>query len=145
MATKKTAKRKSTAARRPRAIPSQAEYERNERMAFYNQRMAVEKASLADRKEAKIECAELMTRPAHVQHLLEMVLDGNYGFGILQAAKEVVANKRMNREAALMTMLGIVECQCPNKMTIDAWKSLTKAQQEKLDVAIKRAMQHHAA
>ncbi len=143
MATKKTVKRKSksSATRRPRATPSKEEYERNEATAFYNQRMRVEKASLADRQEARAEIkTDMANDPSMIGERLEWLLAGNYGFGQKQAARAVLGNKRMNREAALMTMLGVVEWQCPTGFTIDAWKSLTKSQKDALDAAIKRAM-----
>lgn len=128
--------------RDPMPIPSQAEYERNERTRFYNQLREIERAPLADRKEACREFFEAMRDdPALVAERVSWLLDGNYGFGSYQAAGEVARNTRMNRVAWLTQIIGALEWQCPQRMLIAAWKKLSPSERENLRRYVDRVLQ----
>ncbi len=118
-------------------IPSQAEYESNERLRAIRDESRIEKAPLADRKEAQAAFYEAMaTDPAIVAERISWLIDGNYGYGQMQMAKQVVGSPRMNREAALTQLVAVFEWQCPRRMAIDAWKKLTGPQKKALSAAI---------
>lgn len=42
----------------------------------------------------------------------------------------------MNRRAALVQLVGVYEWKCPPRMTVDAWKKLSKSEKDLLDRAI---------
>ncbi len=118
-------------------IPSQAEYESNERLRAIRDESRIAKAPLADRKEAQAAFYEAMaTDPAIVAERISWLIDGNYGYGQMQMAKQVVGSPRMNREAALTQLVAVFEWQCPRRMAIDAWKKLTGPQKKALSAAI---------
>jgi hypothetical protein len=118
-------------------IPSQAEYERNERSRAYADEQRINKASLGDRKAARDAFHEAMAEdPATVAERISWLLDGNYGFGQMMVAKEAVTAKRMNREALLTQSVGVFEWQCPRDMSRAAWTKLTPAQKKALSTAV---------
>jgi hypothetical protein len=119
------------------SLPSQSEYERNE-LAEANQKLReVERAPLAERKEAAAEfLAAMRDHPAMVAERIGWLLDGNYGYGSMLMAKRVLGSPRMNRPAALTHMIGAFEWSTPGAMAIAGWKKLTKAQQIALDKAV---------
>jgi len=127
-------------------IPSQAEYERNERTRAYNDEQRINRAPLGDRKAARDAFHEAMAEdPATVAERISWLLDGNYGYGQMQAAKEVVANKRLNREAILTQLVAVHEWQCPRDMARAAWTKLTPAQKKALSAAVAVVVQHAEA
>jgi hypothetical protein len=118
-------------------IPSQAEYERNERIEAIRHEREVDAAPLADRKDAQRAFFEAMRDdPGTVGERISWLIDGNYGYGPMRIAKEIVASPRMNRRAGLTLLVGIFEWQCPRRMGADAWKKLTKPQKALLDRAV---------
>lgn len=118
-------------------IPSQAEYETNERMRAFRDEQYIEKAPLTDRKEGQANFYHAMsTDPAVVAERISWLIAGNYGYGQMQMAKQVVGSPRMNREAALTQLVAVFEWQCPRRMAIDAWKKLTGPQKKALSAAI---------
>lgn len=133
--------RERTAQPRSSGIPSQAEYERRE-LAEANQRLhEVERASLADRKEAAAEFFEAMRdRPEVVAERVGWLLNGNYGYGQMQMAKRVLKSPRMNRSAALTHMIAAFEWSTPDAMARAGWKKLTKGQQAALEKAVQGAI-----
>lgn len=97
----------------------------------------VERNPLNERKEARESFQEAMaTDPALVAERIGWLIDGNYGYGEMLKAKQVVAHTRMNRKAALTHMVGLYEWQCPGKFAADAWNKLTGAQKQALDAAV---------
>ena len=127
-------------------IPSQAEYESNERHQVYVEEQRIERAPLGDRKAARDAFHEVMAEdPATVAERISWLLDGNYGFGKMQVAKEAGANKRLNREAILTQRAGVFEWRCPRVMCRDAWGKLTPAQKKKLSAAVAVVIQHAEA
>jgi hypothetical protein len=123
-------------------IPTQEEYERRERDEVRKKEREVEEAPLRDRKEAQAEFLDAMAnRPDIIEERLGWLFDGNYGWGAMTVAKEILNYKgRTNKEAILTHMIGVHEWQCPARMAADAWKKLTAAQKKKLDAAVRRAM-----
>ena len=118
-------------------IPSQAEYELNERSRVYKEEQRLEKEPLSDRKAARDAFHEAMAEdPATVAERVSWLLFGNYGYGQMVMAKEVEANKRLNREAVLTQSVGVFEWQCPRDMGRAAWTKLTPAQKRALSAAV---------
>jgi len=98
----------------------------------------VDHAPLADRKEAQREFGRAMAAyPALVAERIGWLIGGNYGHGEMLKAKRVLTSPRMNREAALVQLVGVYEWQCPGEMTRAAWKKLTASQKAALDAAVK--------
>lgn len=97
----------------------------------------VEKAPLGERKEARENFQEAMASdPALVAERIGWLIDGNYGYGEMLKAKQVIASPHMNRRAALTHMVGLYEWQCPGAFSVDAWKKLTGSQKQALDAAV---------
>jgi hypothetical protein len=118
-------------------IPSQAEYERNELYQAVRREQEIDRAPLSERKEAQQNFLETMRDdPAVVAERVSWLLDGNYGYGPMMMAKEVLRNPRLNRRAILVQSVGVHEWMCPRRMTVDAWKKLTLAQKDLLDAAV---------
>lgn len=129
---------------KPSSSPSQAEYESNERRMVRSKEIEVDRAPLSQRKEAQAELLVAMKdHPEIVAERIDWLLDGNYGYGLMVIAKEILGSPRMNREAALTQMIGVHEWGSPRVMTVAAWKKLSSTQQGKLskiiDHVIKRA------
>jgi hypothetical protein len=117
--------------------PSNAEYESSERRRAMLDEQRIERAPLSDRKEAQAAFHEVMARdPAVVAERISWLIDGNYGYGQMQIARQVVGSPRMNREAALTQLVAVYEWQCPRRMAVDAWKKLTPAQKKALSAAV---------
>jgi hypothetical protein len=131
-------------------IPSQAEYERNERKLFIANMREVDagwkKLSLADRHEGEADFHHAMAHdPGLVAERVGWILNGSYGKGAYDAAHEVLANKRMNREAWLTHTIGVIEWQIPQQVAVRAWKRLTVSEQKTLDLHVRRAMKDAAS
>lgn len=124
------------------AIPSQREYEQREIRAAHKQIDEVNKAPLADRKEAAAEFYEAMAeRPRLVGERVSWLLDGNYGYGSMLLAKNILSHKRMNRVAALTQMVGVFEWQSPEVMTRQVWKRLSPGEKNELARAVEHAIE----
>jgi hypothetical protein len=98
----------------------------------------VENAPLRDRKEAQAKFQEAMKeRPELVAERLGWLFDGNYGYGEMLKARQVInLSKRTNKKAQLTHLIGVFEWQCPVTMSSSTWKKLTKTEQNRLDRAI---------
>jgi hypothetical protein len=117
--------------------PNQAEYESSERRRAMLDEQRIERAPLRDRKEAQAAYLEAMSSdPAVVAERVSWLIDGNYGYGQMQMARQIVASPRMNRESALCQLAAVFEWQCPRRMAVDAWKKLTTAQKTALSAAV---------
>lgn len=119
-------------------IPSQAQYERREADEAHRRLLEIERAPLSDRKEAQAAFLEAMAEdPALVGERIGWLLEGNYGYGQMQMAKQVLAGGgRTNKRARLTHLIGAFEWQCPQVMAISAWKKMTKGQQAALDAVV---------
>lgn len=127
----------TSTSRTPPKIPSQAEYERRELSEADQRLREVERAPLADRKEAAAKFFEAMRDdPELVAERVGWLLAGNYGYGQMLMAKRVLGRPRMNRSAALTHMVAAFEWSTPSPMAMAGWKKLTKAQQAALEKAV---------
>jgi hypothetical protein len=116
---------------------SDEEYERRERREAQQKLNEVEKAPLAERKEAAAEFLVAMRdHPELVAERVGWLLNGSYGYGSMKMAKQVLGSPRMNRSAALTHMIAAFEWSTPNAMAIAGWKKLTKSQQAALEKAV---------
>jgi hypothetical protein len=119
------------------SILSNQEYEANEIRQAHADQARIERASLADRQEAARNFYRVMSDdPATVAERLGWLFDGNYGKGQQLTAQAIIKRSRMNRAAALTTLVAAFEWQCPANMAIAAWKKLTKQQKQMLDDAL---------
>lgn len=102
----------------------------------------VRHAPLEDRREAKANFLEAMRdAPSRVAERISWLLDGNYGYGEMLLAQQILRSPRMNRRAALTQMIGALEWMCTENDERLAWKALSKAQQAKLDSEIDRVIE----
>jgi hypothetical protein len=116
------------------SMPSQQEYEQNELRAARRHEQQIDAAPLSDRKDAQREFLEAMRdNPAVVGERIGWLIDGNYGYGAMLKAKQIVASPRMNRRAALVQSIAVFEWMCPRRMAVDARKKLTPQQKKLLD------------
>ena len=119
------------------SIPSQAEYERRERDEAARHEREIDRAPLSERKENQQNFFEAMRDdPALVAERVSWLLDGNYGYGAMTLAKQVLASPRTNRRAALVQSVAVFEGMCPRRMAVDAWKKLSSSQKSLLDQAV---------
>ena len=85
----------------------------------------IENAPLRDRQDACKEFAEALKDPALVGERIGWLIDGNYGHGEMLKAKQIIANPRMNRRAALTHLIGVYEWMCPGEMGVRDLKIMT--------------------
>lgn len=127
----------ATQPRRSSGLPSPTEYERRERSEAHQKLTEVERAPLADRKEAAAAFLEAMREyPEIVGERVGWLLRGNYGYGSKLMARQILQSPRMNRSAALTQMVAAFEWSSPSAMTRASWKKLTKGQQAALERAV---------
>lgn len=133
-------------ATRRSGIPSQSEYEHRELMSAIAREREVERAPLAERKEAQREFLEAMReRPEIVAERIGWLLGGNYGYGAMKRAKQVLGSPRMNREAALTVMIAVHEWMTPGRMAVEAWKKLSPAEKSRLSKVTARVIEQAEA
>lgn len=119
-------------------MDSQKEYEHRSLMEAVKHMQEIENASLSDRKEAQAEFLEAMKQPDLVAERLGWLFDGNYGYGEMMKARQVLSmGKNANKTAALNQLVGAFEWQCPPAMAVAAWKKLSVGEKDILDRAIK--------
>lgn len=97
-------------------------------------------APLAERKEAQSDAADLMRDTERVTRNIEWMLNGSYGYAEQQQMLRIQSMKRGNREAQATQLLAALDCFCPARECILAWKSLTKEEQDALGFAIRSAL-----
>lgn len=113
-----------------------ATYHLREMQALRAQMLRNELAPLSDRQEAQAEAAELMRDTTMTADRIQWVLSGNYGFGAMLEMRRIAVARRGNREAAAMQLLTALDCPCPQRHAIAAWKGLTPDQQSALAAAV---------
>jgi hypothetical protein len=122
-------------------IPGQHEYEQREIRAAHAQQLAVQRAPLVDRKEAQLAFFKAMRDdPGLIAERIGWLLEGNYGYGQMLLAKRILQSPRMNRQAALVQMIGVFEWQSPEDMTRSAWKRLSPGEQAALGREVRAAI-----
>jgi hypothetical protein len=99
-----------------------------------------ELAPLSDRREAQSEAAALMRDTDRISRNLEWLLSGNYGAGAQIEARRIAEMRRGNREAQEVQLLAALDCFCPARNAIAAWKSLTPAEQDALAFAVRSTL-----
>jgi hypothetical protein len=118
-------------------IPTQREYEDREAQMFYKQLEGVEKAPLAERKEAATEWgAALQSHPKTVAERVGWLLAGNYGYGSYVKARQVACSPRMNRVASLAQMIAALEWQAPSAMARSQFSKLSPQQKKTVNEAV---------
>jgi hypothetical protein len=115
----------------------QQEYERRELDRAIHEERQIEGAPLSERKENQQNFFKAMRDdPAVVAERLGWLFNGSYGKGAQLRALQVLASPRMNRQAALNQLTGIYEWRCPGRMIVDAWKKLSPAQKQTLQMML---------
>jgi len=128
---------------RSSGVPSEGELARRELSEAHQRLSEVERAPLADRKEAAARFFEDMRdHPDLVAERVGWLLDGSYGAGEQMMARRILGSPRMNRSAALTQMTAALEWSSPSAMTRAAWKKLTKGQQAALEKAVQAAIRN---
>jgi len=112
------------------------EYETQMAREAHNRTMEIERAPLADRKTARADWLDAMRNPSLVAERIEWLLSGDYGYGQMVQARNVIAHPRMNREAALCQLVARYEWRCPARFAAEAWHQLTKDEQTSLTIAV---------
>lgn len=112
-------------------------YDYRARDEFAKQISNVEKQSLTDRQEARVNWVEAMKNPSLVADRVSWLIDGSYGYGSYIMAREVVQNKRMNRVAWLAITIAALEWNCPSDFARGAWNRLSKDEQNAVNQVIK--------
>lgn len=97
---------------------------------------AVEKAPLADRKEAAKEWAEALRDPKLIKERVGWLIGGSYGQGYYAKAIQALEMTRGNRVSMLSQYLASAEWRVPPAMARAEWLKLTPAQQQAVDNAI---------
>lgn len=120
----------------PTQIPTRQQYEARELAEFRRQLQACD-------KEGADAFAETMAKdPGIIAERISWVLSGAYGWGSCHAAHNYLATPRMNRAAALVQLVGSLEWKSDARKTAEAWKRLTKGQQDALAVVVSRVMKN---
>ena len=120
---------------------SESEYERRELADARKKLDQLRRAPLSDRKEAQAEFIKAMRDdPELVAERLGWLIGGNYGYGAMLMAKQVLASPRMNRSAALTQMVGAFEWMTPEDMVRAAWKKLSAGEKAALESAVQGAI-----
>lgn len=120
------------------------QYDTNERALLARQLSRNESQPLTDRKLAQTDTLELMRSPHIVARNLDFINNGDYGKGAQLIYRETIANKRCNREAQLMQLLAGLDCQCPQRECISAWKLLSADEKNCLSVMIRGVWEEQA-
>jgi hypothetical protein len=101
---------------------------------------ALQRAPLADRREAKAEWQDAITnQPQLVAERVAWLLNGCYGEEAYTAARQVVTNPR-NAVAWLAQAIAAHEWGCPPREARAAWRALAAEEQERVNSAIRAAI-----
>ena len=95
-----------------------------------------EQATLADRREARVDYAEALRLPGLVAERIGWLLGGSYGYGEMRLAERIAGNPRCNRVAGLSLLVASCEWQCPGRFAAEEWHRLTQDEQVLLTVSI---------
>jgi hypothetical protein len=104
---------------------------------FAHQLNALQRAPLADRREAKAEWLDAMRHePQLVAERVRWLLDGCYGEEAYTAARQVMNSPRANAVAWLAIAIAAHEWDCAPREARAAWRALTAEERERVDGAI---------
>ena len=121
-------------------LQTTAQYENTERLSFHAQIRRVESAPFAERKEGMRDFSNSLGVDFRLAERAEWILNGSYGFGCYLIAKEIATNKRMNRAAWFGQTIAALDHGCPAEMARKAFLALPKAQQDKLNSEVIKAI-----
>ena len=119
-------------------------YEQRELANAARNEREVERAPLAERKEAQEAFFQAIKHnPEIVAERVGWLLDGQYGMGPMLQARNVT--KRMNRPALYSQMIAVLDHNCPRAMAVAAWKKLSSKEQAKLQSLIETVIEEFDA
>ena len=111
-------------------IPTQREYEEREAADLRRKLTEIERAPLAERREAAAAYTEALSQyPEVVAERVEWLINGSYGYGAHAAARRILADTHSNRAAQLGQLTAALEWLCPNARARTAYNGLTAEQQ----------------
>ena len=118
-------------------IPTQAEYEANEAERLYRKLEALRTAPLRDRREARADWRKMLLDPSWVRRNLDWLCGGSYGWAEHRAAWRIIDDPgRSNKAARLGILLAALDCACPAREAVLAYRSLARSEQAAIDRAI---------
>jgi len=126
-------------------IPTNAQYHAGEMKRHANHIARIERAPLADRQAARADFARTLADTDAAVARLGFLFLGNYGYGAMMAARDILARPRMNRIAALSQLVAAYEDSCPANFARDAYMALSLEQQRAIDAAFAAAIQSELA
>lgn len=127
------------------AIPTQAEYEDREARLYFKQLEAIEQAPLSERKEGQASFFDALQDPAHIAERVSWLFNGSYGWHSYKISRQIAANKRMNRVAALSQMVAALDHNCPVVFARQAYLKLRPDQQEAVNQAVQSEIEEFLA
>ena len=102
---------------------------------------ALQRAPLADRREAKAEWQDAITnQPQLVAERVAWLLNGCYGEEAYTAARQVMNSPRANAVAWVAIAIAAHEWSCPPREAWAAWRALTAEEREAVNSAIRAAI-----
>jgi len=117
-------------------------YENREHDRALGEIREIERAPLADRKEAQQHFFEVMRDdPAALGERLTWLFNGSYGYGQRIMARKILANPRLNRQAALTQLVAACEWRCPGVMAAEAWKKLGPGEKSTVGTVVENVIQ----
>jgi hypothetical protein len=125
-------------------IHGNSDYDFRERAEFNRQIQEVERAPLTERKEGFAEYLDdLKNNPALVAERIGWLLNGSYGKGSYDVARQIINSPRMNQTAALGVIIAALEWRCSNALARKAYNALSSTEQAKLNSLIKEEIAYH--
>lgn len=122
-------------------METEQQYLAQERADLARKLQEIERAPLAERREARTEWAKALRDPALIRQRVEWLMDGCYGKGAYDRAHEIVkSSARNNKTAQLGILIAALEWQCPSAFAREAWNGLTFEEQLAVTEAIQEAM-----
>lgn len=119
-------------------------YEQRELAEAAAHERMVEQSPLADRKAGQRDFFEVIKHsPEIIAERIGWLLDGNYGMGPMLQARNTTS--RMNRPAIFTQMIAVLDHGCPRRMAVEAWKKLSKAEQNKLQQIVETTIEEYEA
>lgn len=122
------------------ALPTETEYHAQERARFHADIMRVERAPLVERRAARTEWMGALHDPEMIGERVGWMLNGSYGKGAYDAAREILARPRMNVIAWMSITIAALEWGCPAAFAREAWSKLSQVERDKVDLAIRQAI-----
>ena len=118
------------------AIPTQHEYENQERQMLADHLHMVEALPVYERKVAMVWFLDMCRTDAPlVAERIAWMLGGNYGYGAYQASRQMVDSMR-NPKPALFYLIASLEWQTGDYYAVRVWQSLTAEQKLTLNELI---------